>query len=169
MIAKTQYWVAHHLVKSCLIAALVVWIFSGVMYSMFERGDLFDGLWWAPTTMTTTGYGDFFPRTPGVRIIGVATMVLGIVIVALLTATLASNLVVVRMQAANLTPHLGDDFDDVALRIMDLKRRYEHDEANDDDVNRWARRVCEAKTLKERNQYIRGLIEALDEHDREVS
>ncbi|TGA83384.1 potassium channel family protein, partial [Streptomyces palmae] len=40
-----------------------------------------DALWWACSTLTTTGYGDVIPVTPRGRVIGVGLMVLGVALV----------------------------------------------------------------------------------------
>lgn len=50
--------------------------------------EIADGLWWAFVTMTTVGYGDIYPITPGGRIIGVFTMIFGITVYSLLIANL---------------------------------------------------------------------------------
>jgi voltage-gated potassium channel len=52
------------------------------------------GLWWAAATVTTVGYGDVVPSSPGGRLIGGALMFLGIASLALLTAIAASAIVV---------------------------------------------------------------------------
>jgi len=49
-----------------------------------------DALWWVLVTMTTVGYGDRVPITPGGRVIGVAVMFLGVALVSLFTATISS-------------------------------------------------------------------------------
>ena len=41
-----------------------------------------DALWWACTTVTTVGYGDYFPVTLQGRVIAVGLMILGIGLVA---------------------------------------------------------------------------------------
>jgi voltage-gated potassium channel len=49
-----------------------------------------DALWWACTTITTVGYGDFFPVTAQGRLIAVALMIAGITMLGVVTAALAS-------------------------------------------------------------------------------
>lgn len=52
-----------------------------------------DALWWGFVTITTVGYGDFFPVTPLGRITGVFLMFAGIGIIGALASILASLLV----------------------------------------------------------------------------
>jgi voltage-gated potassium channel len=52
-----------------------------------------EALWWSIVTMTTVGYGDYFPITPGGRITGVFVMVTGIGIIGALASIFASLLV----------------------------------------------------------------------------
>jgi len=49
-----------------------------------------DALWWAVTTVTTVGYGDHFPVTPGGRAVAVILMVAGIALFGVLTAAMAA-------------------------------------------------------------------------------
>ncbi|BCI54024.1 voltage-gated potassium channel [Mycolicibacterium litorale] len=49
-----------------------------------------DAVWWAITTVTTVGYGEFFPVTFQGRMVAVALMIGGISLVGVVTATLAS-------------------------------------------------------------------------------
>ena len=49
-----------------------------------------DGLWWAVTTVTTVGYGDRFPTTTEGRILAVMLMIVGISLVGVITALVAS-------------------------------------------------------------------------------
>ncbi len=53
-----------------------------------QFGVLQDGLWWAFVTLTTVGYGDVVPITPGGRMVAVMTMVIGIVVYSLVVANL---------------------------------------------------------------------------------
>ena len=49
-----------------------------------------DALWWACVTVTTVGYGDFFPVTTQGRIIAVVLMLVGIGLVGSVTAAVAT-------------------------------------------------------------------------------
>ena len=51
-----------------------------------------DALWWAATTVTTVGYGDVTPVTAEGRMIAVVLMVVGIGVIGVFTATVASFL-----------------------------------------------------------------------------
>jgi voltage-gated potassium channel len=52
-----------------------------------------DALWWAVVTITTVGYGDFYPVTTLGRLTGVAVMFTGVGIIGALASILASILV----------------------------------------------------------------------------
>ena len=58
-----------------------------------EDVGFFQGLWWAVVTVTTVGYGDFAPRTVPGRVLGMAVMASGIVLVSTITGSLASVLI----------------------------------------------------------------------------
>jgi voltage-gated potassium channel len=49
-----------------------------------------DSVWWAFVTITTVGYGDFYPVTTGGRLVAVMLMCGGVAVVGVVTATLAS-------------------------------------------------------------------------------
>jgi voltage-gated potassium channel len=55
-----------------------------------------DGVYWAVTTMTTVGYGDFSPHTTLGRLVTMSVMVIGIGFIAVLTATLAERFLALR-------------------------------------------------------------------------
>ncbi|HEV8024094.1 MAG TPA: ion channel, partial [Candidatus Nanopelagicales bacterium] len=52
-----------------------------------------DGLWWSLVTMATVGYGDYTPVTTNGRIIAVGVMVVGISLLGLVGASVASAVV----------------------------------------------------------------------------
>lgn len=83
-------------VKVALTAIFVSYI-AAVQITISERDiegsnikTFSDGLWWAVTTVTTVGYGDRFPTTTEGRILAVMLMVVGISLVGVITASVAS-------------------------------------------------------------------------------
>ncbi len=52
-----------------------------------------DALWWAIVTVTTVGYGDKYPVTAGGRGVATVLMFVGIGLIGVLTATVASYFV----------------------------------------------------------------------------
>ena len=91
-----QVWLKILLRKSFFqvgIGLLITMILGGIILQWFETGDISKGnnpFWWAIVTMTTVGYGDFSPETPGGRIFAVFIMFAGITLVSLLTASISS-------------------------------------------------------------------------------
>ncbi len=76
---------------------------SGIWY--FEReiqpekfGSVFDGLWWAVATLTTVGYGDVYPVTPGGRFFTFLLLMIGLGIIAIPSGIIASALSKARLE-----------------------------------------------------------------------
>ncbi|PRP97613.1 Glutamine-binding periplasmic protein precursor [Enhygromyxa salina] len=57
------------------------------------------GFWWATVTMTTVGYGDKAPKSAPGRAVALIWMLMSMVIIASVTATIASSLTVERLDA----------------------------------------------------------------------
>jgi voltage-gated potassium channel len=77
-------------------AAVLIWI-SALAVLDAERHaphanivNFGDSVWWAFVTLTTVGYGDFYPVTLGGRTVAVLLMCGGVAVVGVVTATLAS-------------------------------------------------------------------------------
>ncbi len=75
-----------------------------------------DAVWWAFVTITTVGYGDFYPVTAGGRLIAVLLMCGGVAVVGVVTATLASWVI------ERATAHADNDAAEPATRgqVRDL-------------------------------------------------
>lgn len=79
------------------IASIFVAYISAVQITIIERDidgsnikNFGDGLWWAITTVTTVGYGDRFPTTTEGRFLAVGLMIMGISLMGVITASVAS-------------------------------------------------------------------------------
>lgn len=77
-------------------ATILIWI-AALSVLDAERGapganieNFGDAIWWAFVTITTVGYGDFYPITLWGRIVAVLLMCGGVAVVGVVTATLAS-------------------------------------------------------------------------------
>ena len=64
------------------------WLVSALEPTRFEHAG--EGFWWAITTITTVGYGDFVPETAIGRVVAAGLMLLGFAALAFVTATMAS-------------------------------------------------------------------------------
>lgn len=60
---------------------------------------LWNGFWWSAVTMTTVGYGDKSPVTPGGRIVALIWMFTAVIIISGFTASIASSLTVEQMSS----------------------------------------------------------------------
>jgi len=81
-----------------LVVVLLVLAATGIQ--QFEReaqpehfGTLVQALWWAVVTVTTVGYGDVVPVTPGGRLFAGLTSLVGIALFSIPTAILAAGFV----------------------------------------------------------------------------
>jgi len=104
-----------------LLAALVVLAVSAVMVLQFESkssdANIKTGgqaLWWAVVTITTVGYGDYYPVTPGGRLTATVVMFCGVGIIGSLASILASVLVP--------TPRVPDVSSDGQAALTDIQR-----------------------------------------------
>jgi voltage-gated potassium channel len=82
--------------KIASLVTVAVVVVAGAAQSIFasgEFGSLWDGIWWAVTTITTVGYGDIYPKSVGGRLIAMVVMVVGIAVASVLTAAIASRFV----------------------------------------------------------------------------
>ncbi|MEL7038265.1 MAG: ion channel [Cyanobacteria bacterium J06592_8] len=76
-----------------LIIAIIITLSTVGLYLVEPDISLLDSLWWTIVTLTTVGYGDITPVTTLGRLIAVIDMIVGIGILAIFSATLASILV----------------------------------------------------------------------------
>lgn len=76
-----------------LTVIAIVFLSSIALFLVEPNISLFDSFWWTIVTLTTVGYGDITPTTAIGRFIGIFDMMLGIGVLAILSANIASILV----------------------------------------------------------------------------
>ena len=83
------------------ILALLTVLGGGAAFAAIEKTSTWDGIWWAVTAMTTLG-SDIQPATTEGRILGIATVLVGIAFVALLTGAVAERFLKPDVEEAEL-------------------------------------------------------------------
>ncbi len=125
----------HHSLFRVLIAAAGTLFLGAWLVLLFEdhaKGSNIhnypDALWWAIVTVTTVGYGDRYPATSGGRAVAVVLMLVGIGLIGVLTATVAS-LFVKEHTDANRQEYqrghadIGQRLSVISDRLADVERR----------------------------------------------
>ncbi|MBK9245432.1 MAG: ion transporter [Burkholderiales bacterium] len=89
------------------VSAMIVLYLAAIGIYHFEHevqperyASVFDSLWWAVATLTTVGYGDIYPVTPGGRLFTFFVLMLGLGFVAVPSGLIASALSRVRAEEA---------------------------------------------------------------------
>ena len=80
-----------------------------------------ESVWWSVVTVTTVGYGDYFPVTLGGRITAVFIMAIGILTLAVITAQVASSFVDQAASRRGSEPQREPETMDSALAALDRR------------------------------------------------
>ena len=115
---------AQYAVMITILAAFLVMGTASIIVLQAESGSPTanittggDALWWAMVTITTVGYGDFYPTTPTGRIAAVFVMIMGIGIIGSLASILASFLVSPANSPSDNTPVASSDLEQTLDRL----------------------------------------------------
>jgi voltage-gated potassium channel len=134
-ILRLEAILRHHSLFRVLIAATMTLFLGAWMVLLFEENapqsnihSYPDALWWAIVTVTTVGYGDKFPMTVGGRSVAVVLMLVGIGLIGVLTATVASVFIKEHTddnKQAIQKGHkeLGEQLSEISDRLADVERR----------------------------------------------
>jgi voltage-gated potassium channel Kch len=116
-----------HLARFLLAAAVLV-LNGAVIVYLFERHaphsnihTLGDALWWSFVTVTTVGYGDYYPVTTGGRITACFIMSTGLLTLAVVTAQVASSFVAQAPSRARPAPRDETGRSEVTLAGLDQR------------------------------------------------
>jgi voltage-gated potassium channel len=125
----------HHGLFRVLIAAGATLFLGAWLVLLFEKNakgsnihDYADALWWAVVTVTTVGYGDRYPVSGGGRAVAVVLMLVGIGLIGVLTATVASVFIKEHSDANKDEvkkghADLGQQLSVISDRLADVERR----------------------------------------------
>lgn len=111
--------------RQLLISLAIVSIALGILVVSLEKeaGNIKtipEGLWWATTTITAVGYGDYVPVTGPGRVIGVALEVVGVVMFGLLIALISTSMN--RNQEEYYWKKLFNRLDEIESDLQTLKK-----------------------------------------------
>jgi len=81
-----------------------------------------DGIWWAATTVTTVGYGDFKVQTDAGRITAMMIMLVGIGFVAMLTAFIADRFIQGQQETQAREDEILFQLQAITRRLDELER-----------------------------------------------
>jgi voltage-gated potassium channel len=111
-----------------LLAASVMVLNGALIVYLFERHaprsnihTLGESLWWSAVTVTTVGYGDFFPVTTAGRITACFIMGIGLLTLAVVTAQVASSFVTQGPSQAQCGPQVEPVTPQVTLTELDRR------------------------------------------------
>ncbi len=125
----------HHSLFRVLIAAFGTLMIGAWLVLLFEENakgsnihSYPDALWWAIVTVTTVGYGDRYPVSAGGRVVAAVLMLVGIGLIGVLTATVASVFIKEHTDANKETfkkghADLGQQLAVISDRLADVERR----------------------------------------------
>ena len=121
------------LLLTLFVVLLVITIGSSAVVSIESRSPNAnihtgsDAVWWAVVTMSTVGYGNYYPVTDPGRVIGALMMVVGVSVFSVLTSYIASTVISLRGKRDDEVSQLRSD-------IADLKQTLASNMNNDQNT-----------------------------------
>src|SRR5918998_2042807 len=118
------------LVPYAIVLAFIAVFGGGVAFAHFEGISIFNGIYWANTTVNTVGYGDVSAQTNAGKLLSMVLQWTGNVILALLIGGVAAaaQRVLLGSQAAEIQRDLDEveeDVEDVAEDVEDIEEDVE--------------------------------------------
>jgi voltage-gated potassium channel len=113
------------LLPYAVVLAFIAVFGGGLAFSRFEGVSVFDGIYWANTTINTVGYGDISAQTAGGKVLSMVLQWTGNVILAMLIGGVAAF-------AQQLL--LGEDVEEISRDVDELEEDVEEVEEDVEDV-----------------------------------
>jgi voltage-gated potassium channel len=104
------------LLPYAVVLAFIAVFGGGLAFARFEGVSVFDGVYWANTTVNTVGYGDISAQTPGGKVLSMVLQWTGNVILAMLIGGVAAF-------AQQLL--LGEDVEEISKEVDELEEDVE--------------------------------------------
>ena len=149
---------------------LLVVLASTLALYLFDPSinSLFDSLWFVLSTITTVGYGDVLPQSGPGKIIGLITLIVGVLIFSTVTGAIASYFArrVLMNEDFNITEH-DDNIEllkeNLSFNKKNLSEVHSKVYRIDNDVESLKKEVSELKEInKELTEEIKNLNEKLN-------
>lgn len=104
---------------------------GGAAYASVENISVGNGLYWAITTMTTVGYGDYSPKTAEGKVISILVMLVGIGFATLVVGAIAERFIRPEVHDVEVAEEdLIGQVRDISARLQQLERALEQRESH---------------------------------------
>ncbi len=130
-----KYFIQEHLLNVLTVILIVYLIISSIILVDIDPNfqNIFNAIWYNIVTITGVGYGDITPVTNGGKIIGMLTIIIGILFVSIFTAAMSSLYVEKNEEKTRESFKKADK--KINENINNLEKRIEKLESNMEDIN----------------------------------
>ncbi len=147
------------LLPYAIVLAFIGVFGGGVAFAHFEGISLFDGVYWANTTINTVGYGDVSAQTDGGKLLSMVLQWTGNVILALLIGGVAAA--AQRVLLGTASAEVRKDLEEIEEDVEEVSEDVEDIEEDVDNLLKNARNLSETDRVILRE--LQGIKQRLDE------
>ncbi|MBE6494068.1 MAG: hypothetical protein E7Z84_05630 [Methanosphaera stadtmanae] len=130
-----RYFVQEHLLKVLTVILVVYIIISSIILVNIDPNfqTFFNAIWYNVVTMTGVGYGDITPVTDDGKILGMFTIIMGVLFVSIFTAAMSS--LYMEKNEEKTRKSLKKSANNINENMADLEKRIEVLESNMKEIN----------------------------------
>jgi len=141
------------LLPYAIVLAFTAVFGGGIAFAHFEGISLFDGMYWANTTVNTVGYGDVSAQTTGGKLLSMILQWTGNVILALLIGGIAAA---AQRALLGYPEDLKQDLDEIEEEVEDIEEDVENLLKNARNLSATDRVILrELRSIKQRLDKVR--------------